>query len=163
MKKIKYILVLIIVVIFSVNLNAQNYSRDIVYSHGIGVAAGLSTGFGLSYRYLPDRFGTQFTIGSSYEDFSFGITPIFVLRRSSLANLFLYSGNSFYKSYGEDVLLVNSFGFGIELNSETPFSISLMGGIGSFLHINDDWNYSYTVEATLYYRLNYKDAFNKFD
>jgi len=153
MKTIKYFIIVILIV-FSFNMNAQNYSQDSVYTHGIGFAAGFSTGYGLTYRYMPHKLGIQTTIGSMEEDFSFGVTPIYVIQRHRMANLLLYNGNSFLSrdKHSKDILIVNSFGFGFEINSDTPFSISLMGGIASFYEPND-WRASYTIDVAVFYRL----------
>ena len=152
MKRTVYILVFVLCVFLS-NLNAQDYSYDKNFSSQLGFAAGRTIGFGISYRFMPVDFGVQATVGSFYNDLSIGFTPMIMLQRNKIANLFLYNGNSFYKDDDENIKISNSFGIGIDLNSETPFTLSFMGGIASHYELPNDWTYSYTLEIAVLYKI----------
>lgn len=57
----------------------------------------MTTGFGLSYRFVPNRFGAQIAFApykdESLTQISAGLTLIFNLIESRNANLFIYQGN----------------------------------------------------------------------
>lgn len=150
------VIITIFILIFSISLNAQDTSQvSKTYKHKLGLAAGFSTGYGLSYKFTPNNFGIQTTIGTFYNDFSFGITPFFIVKKSQIADVFLYNGNHFYdyEQASNSQKITNSFGIGFEINSDTPFTFCVMGGIASKYYLNGDWNYDYTIEAAIYYKL----------
>jgi hypothetical protein len=67
--------------------------------HSIGFAAGHTTGYGLSYRYVPKMFGAQFTFAPHQDEvmkkYSIGLTFIVKLLKTDKVSLFLYQGNHF--------------------------------------------------------------------
>jgi len=64
--------------------------------HGIGMAAGFTTGYGVSYRYWPTKFGIQVTgtpIITKYETkISAGVTGLMTIKESFATKLYLYQG-----------------------------------------------------------------------
>src|SRR5205823_4472520 len=78
------------------------------YKHSLGMAAGYTTGYGLSYRFMPQKFGAQLAFapyksgkGSAQtETYNIGLTFLYNLVESKVVNLFIYEGNSYtYHSY----------------------------------------------------------------
>lgn len=67
------------------------------FKHGLGIAAGLTTGYGLSYRFIPKKFGAQIAFApykSEFESqYSIGLTFIYKIIESRRASLFIYQGN----------------------------------------------------------------------
>ena len=70
------------------------------YKYGIGGGAGFATGYGLSFRYIPKKFGAQVNFApfknKETERYSAGVTFIYMLIESKISNLFLYQANHYY-------------------------------------------------------------------
>lgn len=53
------------------------------YKYGIGFGAGYTTGYGISFKYLPNRFGAQINFApfknNTTEKYSAGLTFIYTL------------------------------------------------------------------------------------
>jgi len=155
MKRI--IIILVFLAVGFLNIYAQN-TDTLHYKHGVGFAAGRSTGLGIAYLYQPENLGIQVVIGAYDDDFNIGLSPMYILARDEMINLFIYSGNSAY--YGEkffyspspDWRIANSFGVGFEAHQK-QFSFNIMGGIASYYWQHSDWEYGFTLEASLLYRL----------
>lgn len=136
----------------------------------VGIAAGFSTAFGLSYRQYFDRYGFQVSFAPiKSEDFSLyslGATFLYRIKDADHVNFFLYQGNHFaysedeyftynsqsgqYSSYlNIDRNLINSVGFGIEMLMGDYVTANLMTGYAAydiFKRVN------LTVEIGFYYR-----------
>ena len=67
--------------------------------HEIGVAAGWSTGYGISYRYWPKDLGFQVTTTPHFEEgraqASIGLTGLLKLSEIEWMRFFLYLGNHY--------------------------------------------------------------------
>lgn len=69
-----------------------------VKKHGVGAALGLITGVGVSYRYRPSKFGTQFTYGNfkakgdRVQNVSLGF--LYTLVQTEKTNLYIYQGSA---------------------------------------------------------------------
>ena len=144
--------------------------------HEIGMAAGWSTGYGISYRFWPGKFGFQLTttphFEKEYSTASFGLTGLMTLSEISWMKMFLYLGNHYvYKrnveyyyyddngnrleytepknsSYGRYII---GIGPGFEFLLGGKFGLNLMFGFRS------DWSpheykISITGETGFYYR-----------
>jgi len=121
-------------------LNKHNDSRH--FKHALGVGTGASTGYGLSYRYFPAKFGVQGNLGLySDNDYTFaniGATFLYSLHTTSYSNFYVYQANSYnhqrYMTFDEPLfeLIPNrtniGFGLGIELLAADHFSINYMFG-----------------------------------
>jgi hypothetical protein len=135
------------------------------YKHYIGAAAGISTGYGMSYRYWPTRFGLQSTIGlfgtftSNYEvlksRYSLGMAFLYKVVDTQSLNLFLYQGNhynyyryTYYIDYREKIWY-NGIGIGIE-HCLDRLSLNLMGGFAAHESFK---GFGLTAEVGLYYKL----------
>lgn len=87
--------------------NAGNVDLN-KFTHGIGAAAGFTTGYGLSYRYYMDRWVFQGTFapvveGADRMTFSSGLTFMYRLADTEFVNLYLYESNHwhYYKNEWE--------------------------------------------------------------
>jgi len=67
------------------------------FKHSIGFAVGATTGYGLSYRFIPKKFGAQIAFApykSEFEsEYSIGLTFIYKIIEARRASLFIYQGN----------------------------------------------------------------------
>lgn len=136
------------------------------YKHYIGAAAGLTTGYGMSYRYWPTRFGAQGTFGLSgsrnsnnvlYKArYSFGMAFLYKAVDTDLVNLFFYQGNHYnyyfntnYSGGGySEAYWFNGIGLGLELCVDR-LSMNLMGGYAAYSSFS---GFGLTGEIGLYYR-----------
>lgn len=138
-------------------------------NHSLGVAAGFTTGYGLSYRFQPNKFGVQVVFGpsgsSNRQRFSSGLTFLYRLKEHKNLNLFVYQGNHYLYTHEEQYYYVdydrgytkyqtthqfnNGAGFGFEFVFVDVVSLNFMVGYASydlFNHIN------LTAETGLYYK-----------
>ena len=136
------------------------------YSHNLGFAAGFSTGYGLSYRFTPNRFGLQATFApytdSDQTRISAGLTFLYFLFQAGKSALFLYQGNHVmhrsydaYVSYGSpaermhETESVHGLGIGMEFIFGQRVGLNLMGGYALY---DDPEGIGFTGEAGLYYK-----------
>ncbi len=70
------------------------------FKHSLGLAAGFTTGYGLSYRFWPRKFGFQVTFAPFNNDeisqYSAGLTFLFKLAETKNVNLFIYESNHYF-------------------------------------------------------------------
>ena len=141
------------------------------YKYGIGGGAGFATGYGLSFRYIPKKFGAQVNFApfknKETERYSAGVTFIYMLIESKISNLFLYQANHYYYNsqmiYVYDVKMPdaqgmvrsteayfnNGLGFGIEIVMAKRIGLNLMAGYAFY---NNFKQLNVTGEAALYYK-----------
>ena len=138
--------------------------------HHLGFGAGISTGYGLSYRYFGDKFGSQVNF-SPYKDetrvnISAGITFLYRLGDIKEYSFYLYQGNHFYfdehteteYDYYSDTetSVVNksqffNHGIGVGVEYVTSDRISFNGMIG-YGSQKDFKIISMSVEAAVYFK-----------
>ena len=175
--KAKILLTLMVVLFFQLSINAQESANgQEKYKHFLGLAAGFTTGYGVSYRYVPDKFGVQITLAPYYSKndnstVSAGITLLQKIKEANDHRLLLYFSNSvFYRKtfnagyystiypptyYPASSSSTSSYNTGVGLdlqffNNESPFVFDLMTGFGSF----DSFKIiTFTGEVGLYYKL----------
>ncbi len=141
--------------------------------HALGLAAGLTTGSGLSYRYWPGDFGFQATFlpntaaGEPYVNS--GITFFYQISRTQTTRFYLYaSSRHLFKKYDEDYYDYGSdwyterngdsyeyslsigAGPGIEIFLFEDIGINLMTGYAVH-NINRDTVFTMTVESAVFY------------
>lgn len=149
-------------------LNAQeNKPKEEKTKHAVGAGAGFTTGYGLSYRYMPSKLGIQVNFapyknGADYQ-YSFGLTALYSLMQSEKTNLYLYQANhylassfmeydnsnpSIYKRKNE-AFINNGFGFGVEIIIASKVGLNLMTGYATYDNFN---KLNVTGEAALYFK-----------
>ena len=132
-----------------------------VKKHSLGFGAGFSTGYGISYKYIPTRYGLQLNFSpymvEDNQTYSTGLTLIYKLVQGEKINLLLYQGNHYFyrkieKRYNSNPsiteLWTNGLGFGVEFFSDF-FSFSIMTG---FARYSKHGGINLTVETGVYYK-----------
>lgn len=149
--------------------NEDNYKH---WKDGLGFAVGFSTGWGLSYRHLFNKFGIQTTLGpyvtNDNATVSGGITFIYNLVKTDKTSFYLYQGNNLLytkstenvydpitntysneKKTSSDTELINGLGIGIEIVTFDRVGLNFMGGYAGY---NSFQNVSFTGELAAFYR-----------
>jgi hypothetical protein len=134
------------------------------FKNSLGVAAGFTTGYGLSYRYWPKKFGVQITFAPYSNDYeshtSIGVAFLLNLIETDKTNLFLYQGNhlliskykgQYWDNYrtSNDIASYNGIGIGIEFIILKRVSFNLMGGYAGFENFD---RIGFTGETGLYFK-----------
>lgn len=141
------------------------------YKFGIGIGAGFATGYGLSFRYHPNKFGAQVNFAPYKtpvtERYSVGVTFLYNIIESRITNLYLYQANHYlYHSYIDyvynpvfpnmteevrrtDSYVNNGLGFGIEIILAKRIGFNIMTGYAFY---NNFKELNVTGEAALYYK-----------
>jgi len=154
--------------IYAQNINTD--TTDTYFRHAIGAGAGYITGYGLSYRYMPSKYGVQLNF-APYHDaeldrYSLGITFIYKLIKNKISSLYLYEGNHYY--YNSQLVYTydpsktdptvnrvktnyfnNGIGFGIEIIIVKRIGLNLMTGYAFYDNFNQ---VNITGETALYYK-----------
>ncbi|MGB1040361.1 MAG: hypothetical protein ACPGVD_05775 [Flavobacteriales bacterium] len=139
--------------------------------HALGLAAGATTGFGLSYLYMPSKLCFQVTF-VPYKDqtsalYSAGLTFLYRLREGEKMNFLLYQGNHLisrtetnytynpttYQSVASgkttNTGFNNGIGIGFEFFLSESVSFNLMGGYAGY---NNFERITVTGEGALFYK-----------
>jgi hypothetical protein len=152
---------LIIATLLSFDINAQENAKDddSKYANGIGIGAGFTTGYGLSYRYQPKKPGFQLNF-APYVDgvttrYSAGVTFLYQLIPGKVASLYIYQGNHYYYNsittyYTSDHLqtfertgiserqtesyMNNGIGIGMEITFAKRIALNLMTGYAAYVN-----------------------------
>ncbi len=142
----------------------------VVFKHAVGGGAGFTTGYGLSYRYTPGKFGVQVNFAPYHDKetdrFSTGLTFLYTVIRNANTSLYAYQGNHYYynsqityvynpnkptpdEQHSKSAYMNNGLGFGIEVIIAKRIGLNLMGGYAFY----DNFNYlNLTGETALYYK-----------
>lgn len=141
------------------------------YKYGIGGGAGFATGYGLSFRYIPKKFGAQINFApfknSETERYSLGVTFLYLLQENKNTNFYLYQANHYYynnqtiytynpnnpgveeKSRSTEDYFNNGLGFGIEIILAKKVGLNLMAGYAFYDNFKQ---LNVTGELALYYK-----------
>jgi len=165
-------ILIIVILLFTVTLFAQKTEKQskTLSKHAVGVAAGPTIGYGLSYQYTYSRFSVQATFfprkTSNHEIYYTGLTFYYVLVKDKKINLFLYQGNNlfctkveenwkdwnrneerkkYFKAYNN-----NGLGIGFEFVIVEHVSLKLMSGYAYYLNFK---KLSLTGEIALLYHI----------
>lgn len=159
-----------------VSLNAQDpmgLEETPTYKRSLGVHAGATTGFGFSFRYVPDRFGIQITgipifNGNNDVYTSTALSFLYTIREHEKLDLFTYFGSHVeYQKYESwidiwpepseptvyrETSLHFGLGAGVNFHLWDIIDLSLQGGYGLFNVNLDNIRTGFTGEIGLYYR-----------
>ena len=98
----KKIITSLAICLIGLSNHAQTENSPSKSKYAVGIAAGFTTGYGLSYRYQSTKFGTQITFApyKNPDKFSLDLGLTFLLKLASYENveLFLYQGNHFSRT-----------------------------------------------------------------
>ena len=159
----RLIIIFLTTILLVVNCNVFGQVNEIKkennsYNHSIGIGAGFTTGFGLSYRFLPQKMGVQTTILILPDNYysSIGITFLYKLIQRQNSSFYLYQSNlySTYRTSGSKsdspyYEWFNGFGFGTEILLSRRIGLNFMGGLGLFDSFDE---FTVTGETGLYYK-----------
>lgn len=159
----KYFLITLIFI--SLQLRAATEDDDL--SKYIGGAFGMSTGYGLSYRYWPEEWGGQVTFSPYWQNdegmFNLGVSGFKRLYDSKNTRLFLYLASNGTYSYnmqeddqkdGSEFGFTVGFGPGFEIYIFKHIALDIMFGY-SFSYgktFFDSSGVGFTAETGIYYR-----------
>jgi hypothetical protein len=146
------------------------------FRHGIGIGAGFTTGYGLSYRYTPGKFAMQANF-APYKDkesarYSAGITFLYTLIPGKITSLYLYQANHYFydsqvtyytdaekkfqtmdvtpiRDKVTDSFFNNGIGFGMEIIFARRIGFNLMMGYAAYDNFNQ---INVTGETALYFK-----------
>lgn len=163
--------------------DAWDLSAGQKYKNYIGFGAGFTTGFGLTYKYMPKNYGIMLTVSPYYSEkeeralVSGGITLEKAIARYHACLLFVYLSNSImyekYRDYNEfyvydpflpvyepssyDIVKYTSWnsgiGLGFEVHSAKRVVVNLMLGYAQYDNFK---TIAPTAEIFLFYRFNSK-------
>lgn len=151
--------------------NKVNVKKSGEYNHGVGVAAGFVTGYGLSYRYLGKEYNLQLTFAPYVEGEEIKVSAgVAILKNMYIADtskLFIYSGvHYWYNKYTEkwddenevtlkgewnDQWLNCGFGPGFEFSITSNIVFDLMAGYAVYLCNNAATRLNFTGETALFF------------
>ncbi len=112
------------------------------FKHSLGVANGFSIGKGISYRYVPNKFGIQATVGSRFGynilETNGGVTFIYKFFETERMNFYAYQSNlllyrkSNYNNetgHSRTTFSTNGIGLGNEINLFGHFYVNFMASV----------------------------------
>jgi hypothetical protein len=117
----------------------------------VGLVTGLSTGFGLSYKYTFRKYGMQLVfIPLIFEDYSIvsaGFTFMYNIYKDQGSGVYLYQANHLF-TFENSVSIINGIGVGVELKFSNRVAINLMGGYANY----DGEVFASSAEVGLFYK-----------
>jgi len=172
---------LLITSIFCLTINAFAQEEKKIksterFKHSLGFGAGVSTGYGLSYRYFGEKFGAQVNF-SPFKDetkliVSSGLTFLYRIAEIDELSFFVYQANHFYfkeetvvntsydytdtyetietvtTTFEEDKYFNNGAGIGIEWVHDQRLGLNAMAGYGGQENFK---KLNFTAEAAIYF------------
>ncbi len=170
--KINLILMIILFLFITNSLFSQDKKTYVHYKHSIGLGAGFSTGLGLSYRYIPKKFGFQINLAPSYQNYgktafvSLGFTLLRRIMESRTTNLYAYFGNHYLYDKSEHTTYNNPYyipvtttvinrnwitgiGCGFEVHAQKRIVWNMMAGWAQYNFFESMYP---TIETAIYYR-----------
>jgi len=160
-----------------VGINSFSQEEEKVSKHAIGLAAGVSTGYGLSYQYTPiEKLTFQLAFAplkdENRTEISTGLTFIYRIKEGEKLNFFVYQANHYlvsrrteytyeynqftmqYEQNGPTTVnndrFNNGLGLGFEFFVGKNVLLNLMGGYGAR---NNFKELGLTGEIGLFYKL----------
>ncbi|MCF8429901.1 MAG: hypothetical protein K9G64_07185 [Bacteroidia bacterium] len=162
----RIVFLLAIILILTIETKAQEPKEEKT-KHAVGAGAGFTTGYGLSYRYTPNKLGVQVNFapyknGADYQ-YSFGLTALYSLMQTEKTTLYLYQANHYLASsfmeYDDSTPSVlkrknesyfnHGIGFGVEFIIASKIGFNLMTGYATYDNFN---KLNVTGEAALYFK-----------
>ncbi|MES2780939.1 MAG: hypothetical protein V4651_13690 [Bacteroidota bacterium] len=166
-----FIIVSLLLSFHQANAQDSTLQKTKPYIFGIGCGAGFATGYGLSFRYVPNKFGAQVNFApykdTETERYSIGVTFLYTVIASQITNLYIYQANHYYynsqttyvynpnvpdqqeKIRSTESYVNNGVGFGIEIIMAKRIGLNLMTGYAFY---NNFKQLNVTGEVALYYK-----------
>jgi hypothetical protein len=126
-------------------------------SHAVGLHAGFTTGLGFSYRFMPNKFGFQFTTAPFFNTrtennfLSLGASVLYKFFETRKTDLFGYLGNHYISTTFNDPIYNIGVGAGINLYASKFFYFSFQAGYGIY-SVNDFPFSNLTGEFGVYFK-----------
>jgi hypothetical protein len=161
MMKTKILIFIIFLSFLNMPIIGQTVSDSVNYNsikskYALGFGAGFTTGYGMSFKFTPNKFGLQTNFAPLYTHYqtrySIGVTILYTLFEDERSSFYLYQANNFMYSKMSDYVNTyfnNGFGFGIELVFIEHFGLNLMAGYGASRNFEQ---LSITGETGIYYK-----------
>jgi len=167
----KKIILSLLVMSFTLSSIAQDEKKAISSpKHHLGLHTGTTTGYGISYRYWPTKFGGEITASPIFEKggqytVSTGLSLLYTLKESQKYSIYSYFGNSIlaqksnYAIYNPTTNTYDSkktmqynasLGFGVKINFWENLNFNAQFGYG-FYEITSDINTNFAGELGVYY------------
>lgn len=169
----KKIILSLIVLASAFNSVAQDEKETFISpKHFIGLHAGPTRGYGISYRYWPTKFGGEITANPRFRkggeySISTGLSFLYKLKENERHTFYSYVGNSILATkrkentfnpntqittseIKETVEYNASLGLGYKINFWDNLDFNLQIGYG-FYEITTDFNTNFSSEVGLYY------------
>lgn len=165
----------LLIIIGATTLSAQEKENIVQPKHAVGLAAGFSTGYGLSYRYWPVKYGLQVTTAPFFSNdeyhISLGVTGLYKLRSAKYYNFYMYYSNHFlfeksptyyalmgsndYSTveYDRDFTWITGAGPGFEIIAWGRLGFNGMFGLAYYHRDKSDWQVSMTIESGIFFKL----------
>ena len=169
------ILTLIGTFLITIGSFAQTKNTDSLTTtkHYLGLHAGVTTGYGFSYRYWPQKLGFQVTgipiFGKDFYNASLGLSALYLLKDNNKVDLYGYLGNHFqFDGYstptydntgnitGTQKVNYTTYNIGVGIGFKVDFLDVLDFNLQTGYAINNITNSAYTGlagEVGLYYHL----------
>lgn len=130
------------------------------HKHALGMSAGFSIGYGLTYQYWVKNFGVQVNfaprITETQTNLTGGLSFFYKIVSAEHLSLFVYQGNSYWYEkrmhYSNPVIsknFNNGIGIGIEFLAIKRVSLSVMGGYAA---MNNFEEFNLTGEVGLNFK-----------
>ncbi|MFZ6052475.1 hypothetical protein [Halocola ammonii] len=123
----------------------QKETTEPILKYQAGAFAGISQGFGMSFRFWPEKFGTQFTftpvVDEYFELYSLGFSLLHWVSKGEKIGLYAYQGNHLLVDIDRDIREPDGskrtrwdnqyycgLGFGAQINLVTRFKLDITTG-----------------------------------
>jgi hypothetical protein len=161
-----YILTAVIFLSFiNTSLFCQTNSENNKQKFSLGAGVGFTTGYGVSFRFTPNKFGVQATFSPMYDDnktqISAGVSFLYAIMETEKTCFYLYQGNHYnykkltYNGYyptnhvTEFKILNSGIGIGIQFIIFKRVGFDIMAGYAFYDNFQA---LNLTGEAGLYYK-----------
>ena len=155
----KMIIATLFFVLFALVQNVDAQEKTLPeFKHSVGFDAGASNGYGLSYKYMPSKWGIQFNgfpVATPNEyHISIGVTALRSLYENQKIRFFTYLGNhlifektdSYYdyysspnNTYTKSTEWVIGAGPGFEFYIAKRIALNFRFGVGYYHYGEEDW------------------------
>lgn len=153
---IKKVLIAIVILISGLGVQSQTEKIEKENNgHNIGGYVGASSGYGISYRYFPNRVGIQITttpvVGSDDSHLSLGGMLLISLNKTKYTNLFGYLGYHYkYTKEEYDDEYSDYYYSNVGKFSSTGIGVGFELNVGNRVGFNWHLGYAYYTEENEY-------------
>lgn len=167
-KKVNKILIASILIINSLTCYSQAIDSLQSKKHGVGLNADMTTGVGLSYRYMGKKFGVQLSFFPIYtmDERLFllqGLSLNYKFLDKKQFDFFAYAGSAFLFRRSEETSTYELWGTGYAPTIETKEWVSksylFTSGIGTGVNFKGKGSFDWTIRMGFIYFSNFHSDF----